>query len=77
MDIKIGFNNNPRELVIASEGTPETVAPVISEALNAGDNRILELKDAKGRTFFIATGDVAYVEVGTANKGHVGFGLGQ
>jgi hypothetical protein len=73
MDIKVGFTENPRELVIAAADNREEVLSKISEAIQ-GEKGILELTDSKGHTFFVNVEEIAYVEVGSANRPAVGFG---
>lgn len=73
MDIKIGFTENPRELVIKlDEESREEAVTRIKEALKA-DEGIVELDDAKGRTYLINVEEVTYVEVGAAAAHPVGF----
>jgi hypothetical protein len=73
MDIKIGFTESPRELIIKlEEAAREDAVTRIKEALKA-DEGILELDDAKGRTYLINAEEVAYVEVGADAAHPVGF----
>jgi len=71
MDIKIGFADTARELVIHAEGTQEELAQTINGAL--ADNSTLELEDSKGRKYIVRTERVVYVEIGTARAHTVGF----
>ena len=71
MDIKIGFINTPRELVIKSDQNPEDIRLELKEALDGSKN--FELIDAKGARFFVRTETVAYVEVGQPAAHRVGF----
>lgn len=73
MDIKIGFTENPRELVIAAGEDREELVSKISKELQS-ERGILELTDAKGHTFFINSAEVAYVEVASSSRPAVGFG---
>jgi uncharacterized ferredoxin-like protein len=74
MDIKVGFVNNPRDLVIASSEEQETVAAQVEELLADGnDKNTLTLKDNKGSVYVIVREQVAYVEVGTSAQRPVGF----
>lgn len=72
MEVKIGISDSPRELVISSAQSPDEVEALVSEALGAAD-RILTLADEKGRKYLIQAGKVAYVEIGAAPGGRVGF----
>ncbi|MDR7328717.1 DUF3107 domain-containing protein [Corynebacterium guangdongense] len=72
MDIKIGFTESPRELVIGtSEGREDLVAR-IREAVTTSSG-ILEFDDAKGRTYLVNAEEIAYVEVGSPEQRSVGF----
>ncbi|MCP2274758.1 Protein of unknown function [Nocardia amikacinitolerans] len=72
MEVKIGISDSPRELVINSGQTPEEVEAMVSEALS-GTGGVVALTDEKGRKFLIQASKVAYVEIGTATSGRVGF----
>lgn len=72
MDIKIGFNESPRELIIStSEGREELVERV--RAAVTSSSGLLEFDDEKGRTYLVNAEEVAYVEVGTPTQRSVGF----
>ena len=73
MDIKIGFADTARELVIHAEGTQEELAQTINGAL--ADNSTLELEDSKGRKYIVRTERVVYVEIGIARAHTVGLSL--
>lgn len=72
MDIKIGFADTPRELVIPTEETQDQVVDQVARALKAEDG-LLRLTDEKGRIFLVNAGRIAYVEVGTTTQRTVGF----
>ncbi|MGI5216594.1 DUF3107 domain-containing protein [Nocardia sp. CA-290969] len=72
MEVKIGISDSPRELVIASAQSPDEVEALVSEALGS-DGGVLTLADEKGRKYLIQAGKVAYVEIGAATGGRVGF----
>lgn len=74
MQIKIGFNQNSRELQIASEKSQEEVVNQVREFLgDTNPARLLELEGTKGEHHLIVRGEVAYVEVGSTAKSAVGF----
>ncbi|MGO1948258.1 MAG: DUF3107 domain-containing protein [Mycobacteriaceae bacterium] len=75
MDIKVGFVNNPRDLVITSSEEQDTVSQQVEEFLSGtGDSpSTLKLKDNKGSLFVLVRDQVAYVEVGTSAQRPVGF----
>ncbi len=72
MEVKIGIADSPRELVVASGQTPEEVEAAVSEALGSATG-VLALTDEKGRRFIVQASKVAYVEIGAAVGGKVGF----
>ena len=71
MDIKFGFADTARELVISAAGDQAELTQKINSAL--ADNSTLELEDDKGRKYLVRTDRVVYVEVGIAKKQAVGF----
>lgn len=72
MDIKIGFSDSPRELVINLESDQEAVVSQINDALN-NNEATLQLEDSKGRRYLVRSAQVAYVEVGATAPRAVGF----
>ncbi|MBF0581251.1 MULTISPECIES: DUF3107 domain-containing protein [Corynebacterium] len=74
MQIKIGFTHNNRELQIVSERNHDEVLAEVREFLqDSTPTRVLELETNKGDRHLVLREHVAYVEVGTAAKGTVGF----
>lgn len=73
MNIKVGFTENPRELVISAQDNRDELIRTINEGLRSGEG-FLELTDSKGHTYFINSGGIAYVEVGSESRPAVGFG---
>ncbi|MDK8480856.1 DUF3107 domain-containing protein [Corynebacterium marquesiae] len=71
MDIKFGFADTARELVISAAGDQAELTQKINSAL--ADNSTLELEDDKGRKYLVRTDRVVYVEVDIAKKHAVGF----
>lgn len=71
MDIKFGFADTPRELIISTSGEQTELTQKINSAL--AENSTLELEDDKGRKYLVRTERVVYVEVGAAKKQSVGF----
>jgi hypothetical protein len=72
VDITIGVQNLPRELVIESDQSADEVTAAVTEALTG--KPVLELVDNKGRRVIVPSGSIGYVEIGTETKGRVGFG---
>ncbi|AWB81422.1 DUF3107 domain-containing protein [Corynebacterium yudongzhengii] len=73
MDIKIGFIDSPRELVINAQDNRDELVQRLTEGLRAKEE-VVELTDSKGHTFLVNAPQVAYVEIGSANRPAVGFG---
>lgn len=72
MDIKIGFSDSPRELVITSTESRELMSTKIAAALN-NSKGVLELEDDKGSRYLVRNERIAYVEIGSATVRQVGF----
>lgn len=72
MDITIGVQNLPRELVIESDQSADEVTTAVTAALT--DKPVLELVDTRGRRVIVPSASIGYVEIGTESKGRVGFG---
>lgn len=73
MEVKIGVQNVARELSIETDQTAEEVGDAVRQALTEPEG-MLNLTDNKGRVLFVPTAALAYVQVGEAEKGRVGFG---
>lgn len=74
MDVRIGFADTARELVIRAAGSQEEVAAKLGAALSGQDgNAVLELDDEKGRKYLIRTERLVYAEIGAAQPHPVGF----
>jgi uncharacterized protein DUF3107 len=63
MEVKLGVTDNPKELVVEVEQSPDDVASLVEEAV-AGKSKVLWLSDSKGRRVGVPTEKLAYVEVG-------------
>ena len=71
MEVKIGVQHAPRELVFDSQESQEQVEQQVSEAISQGSP--LSLTDAKGRRILVPADRIAYVEIGGGVSGSVGF----
>ncbi|MBA8930038.1 hypothetical protein BC739_007271 [Kutzneria viridogrisea] len=76
VEIKIGVVESPRELVVASDLSPDEVEALVSDSLT-GKTGLLTLVDEKGRRFVIPSSRVAYVEIGAPDARRVGFAVGK
>lgn len=73
MEVRIGVQHAPRELVIESGQDADTITSAVSDALT-GESRVLSLDDAKGRRVVVPADKLAYVEIGEPEERRVGFG---
>ena len=71
MEIKIGVQHAPRELVLETDETAETLEKQFVEAVK--DGGVLAVTDTKGRRVIVPADRVAYLELGGGVSGHVGF----
>ncbi|MGN6722370.1 MAG: DUF3107 domain-containing protein [Marmoricola sp.] len=70
MEIKIGVQHSPRELVVDVPLEADQVEKAVREAMSGG---VLALTDNKGRRVIVPGDRLAYVEVTTSITGTVGF----
>jgi Protein of unknown function (DUF3107) len=73
VEVKIGIQHAPRELVLESEQSPAEVEAAVTEALN-GKSGLLQLVDEKGRRVLVPADKLAYIEIGEESSRRVGFG---
>lgn len=63
MEVKIGVQHAPREIVLESGQSAEDVERAVAEAL-AGKSQLLSLVDEHGRKVLVPADRLAYVELG-------------
>ncbi|MET7619453.1 DUF3107 domain-containing protein [Streptomyces sp. NPDC005408] len=73
MEVKIGVQHAPREIVLESGQSAEEVERAVADAL-AGKAQLLSLTDDKGRKVLVPADRIAYVEIGEPAVRRVGFG---
>ena len=73
MEVKIGVQHAPREIVLESGQSAEEVERAVADALS-GKAQLLSLSDEKGRKVLIPAEKIAYVELGEPAVRRVGFG---
>ncbi|MDY0812130.1 DUF3107 domain-containing protein [Kitasatospora purpeofusca] len=73
MEVKIGVQNAPREIVIESSQTAEEIQNAIAKALE-GTDKLFTLADEHGRRVIVPADRLAYVEIGEPAVRKVGFG---
>ena len=72
MEVKIGVQNAPRELIVETDESAENIEKLYTEAAGR-DGGVLALTDTKGRRVLVPTERISYVEIGGGVAGHVGF----
>ncbi|MFF1354531.1 DUF3107 domain-containing protein [Streptomyces sp. NPDC058297] len=73
MEVKIGVQHTPREIVLESGQTADEIESAVSEALS-GKAQLLTLVDEHGRKVLVPAERLAYVEIGEPAVRKVGFG---
>ncbi len=73
MEVKIGVQHAPRELVLESGQSPDEVEQAVTAAFTSDDG-VLSLVDDKGRRVIVPVTKLAYVEIAEAEQRRVGFG---
>ena len=72
MEIKIGIQHTPREIVLDVDLTADQVAKALADA--QAKSGTLILKDVKGRQVLVPSDKIAYIEIGEPEQRRVGFG---
>ncbi len=73
MEVKIGVSHANREITLDSSLTADEVHKAVDEAFKSQDG-LLVLSDTKGRTVYVPTEKLGYVEVSGETGRKVGFG---
>jgi hypothetical protein len=71
VEVKIGVQFAPRELVLESALTPAEVEKTVTEAIS--NEGVLTLVDERGRRVIVPVSKLAYVEIADIDKRTVGF----
>jgi Protein of unknown function (DUF3107) len=71
VEVKIGIQHSPRELVVDTDQQAEAIEQLVSDAVSA--EGVLTLTDTKGRKVVVPATKLAYVEIGGGVVGTVGF----
>jgi hypothetical protein len=71
VEVKIGVQHAPRELVVDTNDSAEDVQKLVADAVANGS--VLTLTDSKGRTVVVPADRISYVEIGGGVVGTVGF----
>ena len=75
MEVKIGIQSIPRELVVDTDATAEEVERDLAAALAAPDGKaIFALTTQKGGRVLVPADKIAFIEFSTDQARRVGFG---
>jgi Protein of unknown function (DUF3107) len=75
VEVKIGIQSIPRELVVDTDATAEEVERDLTAALTApGGQAIFALTTQKGGRVLVPADKIAFIEFGSDQSRRVGFG---
>ena len=75
MEVKIGIQSIPRELVVETDASPEEIERDLAAALGAkGGPSVFALTTLKGGRVLVPADKIAFVEFGEDQARRVGFG---
>jgi Protein of unknown function (DUF3107) len=74
VEVKIGIQSIPRELVLETKVSADEVQRLLSEALSEDGDGLLVLSDTNGGKLVVPADKVAYIEFTGAEQRRVGFG---
>jgi Protein of unknown function (DUF3107) len=74
VEVKIGVQRTPREIVLESTQSPDEVEVAVRDALKDSAG-VLSLIDEKGRKVLVPAHLVAYVEIAESDHRRVGFNV--
>jgi Protein of unknown function (DUF3107) len=75
VEVKIGVQRTPREIVLDSTQSPDEVEAAVRDALK-DPTGVLALTDENGRRVIVPSPLLAYVEIADADHRRVGFAVG-
>ncbi|MFI5981747.1 DUF3107 domain-containing protein [Streptomyces sp. NPDC098789] len=73
MEVKIGVQHAPREIVLESGLSADELESIVADALS-GKTQLLSLTDIKGRKVLVPADRLSYVDLGEPSIRKVGFG---
>ena len=73
MEVKIGIQSAPRELVVETTTAAEEVEKLLSRALS-NEGGLFALVDEKGGKVLVPADKIAYVEIASPESRRMGFG---
>lgn len=72
MEVKIGIQSVPRELVVETSTSDEEIQQLLADAVT--DSTVFVLTDEKGGKVMVPGDKIAYLELGSLEPRRVGFG---
>jgi Protein of unknown function (DUF3107) len=72
VEVKIGIQSAPRELIVETETAAIDIERALAAAL--ADGGVFALADEKGGKVLVPSDKIAYVELGSSEPRRVGFG---
>ena len=73
MEVKIGIQSVPRELVVETDASAAEVERGLIAALEKGEHAVFALSVTKGGRVLIPADKIAYVEFGASEGRRIGF----
>jgi hypothetical protein len=73
VEVKIGVQHAPRELVVETAQNRKDIEAAVVAALS-GKSPVFSLTDDKGRVVYVSVERLSYVELGEPEVRRVGFG---
>jgi hypothetical protein len=74
VEVKIGIQSAPRELVVETTSPAEEVERALSHALSAEGTSVFALSTVKGGRVLVPADKIAFIEFGGDQARRVGFG---
>lgn len=74
MEVKIGIQSIPRELVVDTDATAQQIEHDLAAALGADGPAVFALSTQKGGRVLVPADKIAFVEFGGDQSRRVGFG---
>jgi hypothetical protein len=74
VEVQIGIQSVPRELVVETDTPAEEIERQLTQALAGGEHSLFGLAMAKGGRMLVPADKIAYVEFGAPEARRVGFG---
>lgn len=72
MEVKVGIQMGPREIVVETESSAEDIKHALAAAI--ADNTLFVITDKRGGTVLVPGDKIAYVELDQTEPRRIGFG---